>query len=101
MIAFETFLLGLMIISTFTSLVTEAIKKILSEHNKTYSANTLAGMVSAVLSVGISVGYFVWTGTAFTSQSIICIIAMVVLSWLCSMIGYDKVVGVIGQFKNK
>lgn len=100
MIGFETFLFGLMIISTLTGLVTEAIKKILTESNKKYSANTVAGITSAVLSTAVSVGYIVFTSGSFTGQVAVCIVAMVFLSWLCAMIGYDKVVGVMGQFKN-
>lgn len=100
MVGFETFLLGLMIISTLTSLVTEAIKKIMTDSNKKYSANAVAGIVSAVLSTAVSVGYMVLTNVAFSAQAIVYIVAMVFMSWLCAMIGYDKVVGVIGQFKN-
>lgn len=99
MIGFETFLFGLMIISTLTSLVTEAVKKILVESNKKCSPNTLAGISSAVLSTAVSVGYIVFTGAPFTGQIVVCIVAMVFLSWLCAMVGYDKVVGLIGQFK--
>lgn len=99
MIGFEIFLLGLMITSTLTGLVTEAIKKIMVEHNKQYNANTLAGIVAAGLSAVISAGYIVLTNGVFTAQTIVYIIAMVFMSWLCSMVGYDKVVGVIGQFK--
>lgn len=99
MVGFETFLLGLMITSTLTGLVTEAIKKIMAEHNKKYSANTLAGVVAACLSAVISAGYIVFTNGVFTAQTIVCIIAMVFMSWLCSMVGYDKVIGVMGQFK--
>ena len=55
MVNIETFMLGLLIISTFTSLVTEAIKKTLSEHGITYYANTLAGIIATVLSAAIGV----------------------------------------------
>lgn len=93
MVSFEVFLLGLMIVSTLTSLVTEAVKKILTEYNVTYRANTLAGIVSAVLSASIGTGYTLVTGNSFTAQTIVCIIALVFLSWLCAMVGYDKVIG--------
>lgn len=93
MINFEIFLAGLMIVSTLTGLVTEAIKKILVEYNVKYRANTLAGIVSAVLSAAVGVGYVVFISGQFTVQVIICIIALVFLSWLCSMVGYDKVIG--------
>lgn len=99
MVNIETFMLGLLIISTFTSLVTEAIKKILSEHGITYYANTLAGIIATVLSAAIGVGYVVITGAGFTAQTIVVIITMVFVSWMCSMVGYDKVVQAIKQFK--
>lgn len=96
MVNFEFFLLGLMVVSTLTGLVTEALKKILAEHNKAYHANTVAGIVSSVLSVAVGVGYAIFTSTSFTAQFVVCLVALVFMSWLCAMVGYDKVVG---QFK--
>lgn len=95
MISLETFLLALMIVSSGTGLVTEAIKKILAEHEVKYSPNTLAGIVATVLSIAIGVGYIVFTGTPFTAQVMVCLIALIVMGWLCAMVGYDKVVGQI------
>ena len=76
MIPFEIFLLGALIVSTVTGLVTEALKKILIEHKWNYHANTLAGAVA-----------------------IVQMVVLVFISWLCSMVGYDKVVQAIKQFK--
>lgn len=95
MVTIDVFLIGLMIVSTFTGLVTEAVKKILSEFHVKYRANTLAGIVAAILSIALGVGYIVISGIGFSSQIIVCIIAQVFLSWLCAMVGYDKVVEVI------
>jgi hypothetical protein len=92
----EVFLLGLMIVSIFTSLVTEALKKIFVEYNVNYRANTLAGIVATVLSAIAGVGYIIFCELSFTPQIIICILGLIFMSWLCSMVGYDKV---IGQFK--
>lgn len=99
MVNTETFMLGLLIVSTLTGLVTEAIKKILSERGITYYANTLAGVIATVLSAAIGVGYVVLTGVGFTAQTIVGIIMMVFVSWLCSMVGYDKVIQAIKQFR--
>jgi uncharacterized membrane protein YesL len=99
MITFEVFLLGLLIVSTFTSLVTEAVKTILKEYDKKFHANTLAGIVAAVLSAAVGVGYLLIAGISFTAQTIACIFALIFLSWLCAMVGYDKVIQVISQFK--
>lgn len=101
LINLETFILGLLVVSTLTGLVTEAMKKIFLEHNVSYQANTLAGIVSMVLSAAISVAYIVITNSAFTSQVIVYLITMVFMSWLCAMIGYDKVIQTISQFKTK
>lgn len=99
MVNLDIFLMGLMITSTLTGLATEAVKTVLAEHNHPYHANTLAGLVSLVLSVAVSAGYIVITNTTVTSQIAVYIIAMVFLSWLGSMVGYDKVIQAIGQFK--
>lgn len=99
MINFEMFLFGLLITSTITSLTTEALKKLFAEHNKAVPSNTLAGVVSLVLSVAIGVGYVIMTGITFTAQVIMCIVGLVFMSWLCAMVGYDKVIQAVGQFK--
>lgn len=99
MINVEVLLLGLLITSTLTGLVTEAVKNILTEHNVAYRANTLAGLVSLILSAAIGVGYVIIAGTGFTSQIIVCLIGLVFMSWLCAMVGYDKVIQAISQFK--
>lgn len=91
MISFEIFLLGLMIVSTFTSLVTEAVKKILVAHNVKYHADCLAGIVAAILSAVIGVGYVILTNSTFNTQVVVCILAMIFMGWLCAMVGYDKV----------
>ena len=96
---FENFLLGLLISSTLTGLVTEAIKKILTEYNVNYRANTLAGIVAFVLSAAIGIGYMIMFSIAFTAQTIIALIALAFMSWLGAMVGYDKLVQAIGQFK--
>ena len=98
MITMDIFLLGLMIVSTLTGLTTEAVKKIFTEYGIAYRANTVAGIVAAVLSIGVAVGYLIIAGIAFSAAIVVCVIALVFMSWLCSMVGYDKV---IGLFKNK
>ena len=101
-ITFETFLTGLMIISGLTGLVTEAVKKILDEHGvKHVASNTLAGIVAAVLSVLIGVGYVIIAAIPFTAQIVVCLVALMLLSWLCAMVGYDKVLGCFSKTGDK
>lgn len=98
MVNFEIFLLGMLITSTLTSLVTEAVKKILTEYNKTFPSNTLVGVVSLILSAAIGTGYIILTNTAFTASVAVYLVVLVFASWLCAMVGYDKVVQAISQF---
>lgn len=95
----EVFLLLLLIISTLTGLVTEAIKKWMQERNKKYYANALAGYVATALSVAVGASYIILTQAALNAQMAVYLIALVFLSWLSAMIGYDKVVQAIAQFK--
>lgn len=100
MISLQVFLLGLMIVSTLTGLSTEAVKTMLDEYGKTYRSNTLAGMIALVLSLVVGIGYVVLFETGFTVQAIVCIVALIFMSWLCAMVGYDKVIQAIGQFQS-
>ena len=99
MISLHVFMLGVLITSTLTGLATEAIKKLLAEHSKNYYANTLAGIVSVILSVAIGIGYMMLSSISFNSQTIVYLVALIFISWLCAMVGYDKVVQAISQFK--
>ena len=57
----EIFLLGLMIVSIFTGLFTEGIKKLLDEMTVKYHSNFLAGGVAVVLSALVGAGYLILT----------------------------------------
>lgn len=98
---FQIFTTGLMVVSLLTGLVTEAIKKIMDENGKTYKANTLAGIVSVILAPASCMFYAINTSMAFNEQFITGVIALTFMSWLCSMVGYDKVVQTFAQFKVK
>lgn len=100
MMSIETFLMLLLTVSILTGLVTEGIKKLADEASKTYKPNLLAGGVSVVLSAFVSVGYLILTETKFTDKMAVVLIALILLSWLCSMLGYDKVIQSIMQIKN-
>lgn len=96
----EVILLGLLVVSTLTGLATEAIKKIMNDYGKTYKANTIAGVVSLVISLAVSVGYSVVNEINIANGTfIVCVVSLVFLSWLCAMVGYDKVIQSISQFK--
>ncbi len=96
---FEIFMFGLLVVSVLTGLFTEAIKGWLSERGKKFYCNALAGYVAAGLSVLVSAGYLIITETAFNLKMAVYLIALVLLSWLAAMVGYDKVIQSITQFK--
>ena len=89
----------LLLTSTVTSLIVEALKKVLNENNMKYKPNTLAGIVSAVCGAFFFVGGQILQGNALSLEIGISAVCGVVLSWLCSMLGYDKVMQTILQFK--
>lgn len=90
----------LLIISTFTGLATEAIKKILDAKNVNYSSNILAGIVAVVLSV-IYGGFVAVSEMEITTALIVKLICLVFLSWLSAMVGYDKVKQAIKQISGE
>ena len=96
----QFFTTGLLLVSAVIGLVTEAAKKILDEFNKTYRSNMLAGIVAVIVSSAFCIGYILYIGGAFTVPVIVEIIAFIFVSWLCAMVGYDKVIQTITQFKS-
>ena len=95
----QFFVTALVLMSAIVGLTTEAVKMILDERNIKYYANALAGIVSMVMSSAAGIAYLVLTGTAFTAPAIVSIIMFVFANWLCAMVGYDKVIQTIAQFK--
>lgn len=94
----ELFLALLFGVSVFTSLFVEGIKKFMGDKYK-LSSNVLAGVVSIALSVLVSIAYCIFTGVVFNSQLVVILIALILFSWLCAMLGYDKVLQAIMQIK--
>lgn len=95
----EYFLLMLMIVSVFTGLVTEGIKTLLEEAGESYKANLLVGGVAVALSLLVGVAYIILMEAQINSKMAVYLIALVLLSWLSAMVGYDKVIQSIGQIK--
>jgi hypothetical protein len=96
----EVFLFILLIVSAFTGLFTEGIKMLLQELDVPYRANALAGVVAIVLSLLVGSAYIILVAATINAQMVVYLIALVLLSWLCAMVGYDKVIQTITQFKN-
>lgn len=87
----------LLICSAFTGLIVEAIKKMINVKKP----NIVAAIVSVIVGIVVSIGYIYLSHIPFTIDSILYIIGIVVLSWLVSMLGYDKVIQTILQIKER
>ena len=83
----------LTITAAMTSLITEAVKKTV----KTDKPTIVAAIVSVITGIGVPIGYLILNHMAITAQDIVYIVAMVVLTWLCATLGYDKIIEVISQ----
>lgn len=94
----QTVFMLLAITSALTTLATEAVKQSLPE-DAHYSKNVLAGIVAIVIGIAVSIGYCVLTHTQATPEVIVYAVCLVALSWICAMVGYDKVVQTIAQMK--
>jgi len=95
----ELFATALVVVSVLTSLMVEAVKKILDEKKVEYKPNILAMITSVIISVAVIIGYVLYSGIAFTVQVAVVGVALVVLSFLCATLGYDKVIQTINQIK--
>lgn len=93
----STFMFAVLVVSTLTGLMTSAVKRALSDFNVTPKPNLLAGVCSFILSAASSVGYAIYTGIEINAQYIVLCVALVFVSWLCAMLGYDKVAQTLGQ----
>lgn len=85
--------------AAFTGLVTEAVKKMIGE--KEYSVNLLAAIVSVIVAGGVSAWYIIMHDISLDAKVWTQIVALVILSWLCAMNGFDKVKQTIMQLVGK
>ena len=97
----ELFVTALIAVSLLTSLTVEGLKKLLSDAKKNCKPNVLAAIVSVCWAVLATVLYVIYFNVEVTSQVIVAGIALVILSFLCSTCGYDKVIQTLKQITTK
>lgn len=90
------FLIMLLACSILTTLTVEAIKKMFT-NGEARKANIIAAIVAVVLAIVIGIGYAIIFAVVVNIQYAAFIIALCFLSWLCAMVGYDKVIQAIAQ----
>lgn len=97
----EIFLMLLAFFAVVTSLATEAVKKLLDSLHVAYASNIVV-LILAIFIGGVgTASFYVINDIAWTSTNIICVFLMVCANWMCSMVGYDKVMQAITQFKGQ
>ena len=85
--------------ATVAGLFTEAIKKAYQNAGKQYSPNVIALIDSvAVGGLGTAAAYML-LGIPWTVNNVICLVLMMVVVWLASMLGYDKIMQLLEQVK--
>ena len=101
MMTIESFMSMLFAVSVATGIVTQAVKNFLDGFNLTYSSNIVAGITSVVVGGFTFYGYTLYTGVEVNQLLIAVYIAFVVMSWICAMVGYDKVMQAVKQIAGK
>lgn len=92
----HVFLIMLLACSILTTLTVEAIKKMFT-NGEAQKANIIAAIVAVVLAIVIGIGYAIIFAVTVNATYVVLIIALCFLSWLCAMVGYDKVIQAISQ----
>lgn len=91
----DNILIPLVICCAITTLATEAMKNQLGNYK--IPNNVLCGAMSIIVSVIISIGYTVLNHISFNIETLVSIVALILLNWLCAMTSYDKVIQTINQ----
>lgn len=97
MMNLSAFIFLLTICSTMTGLITEAIKKMVTVKEP----NLVAGIVSVFTAAIVGLGYVILNDIAIDLTVIMAIVVLIIFSWLCAMLGYDKVIQTITQIKGE
>ena len=95
-----TFLMLLSSFSVLSGLVTEGIKKLISD-KANMSYNIVALVVALVIGGVGSAVYYQLNAIPFNLNNIIYLVLMGLASGLCSMVGFDKIKQAVEQITSK
>ena len=95
-----TFLMLLSSFSVLSGLVTEGIKKLISD-KANMSYNIIALVVALVIGGAGSAVYYQLNAIPFNLNNIIYLVLMGLASGLCSMVGFDKIKQAVEQIVGK
>ena len=89
----------LTILVACNALITQAIKVAFDKSGKKYSSNLIALITSIVIGGLGSIIAYIFLGITFNIYSIICIPLFIIVIWVGSMVGFDKIFQLIEQIK--
>ena len=95
-----TFLMLLSSFSVLSGLVTEGIKKLISD-KANMSYNIIALVVALVIGGAGCAVYYQLNAIPFNLDNIIYLVLMGLASGLCSMVGFDKIKQAVEQITSK
>ena len=95
-----TFLMLLSAFSVLSGLVTEGIKKLISD-KANMSYNIIALVVALVIGGVGSAVYYQLNAIPFNLNNVIYMVLMGLASGLCSMVGFDKIKQAVEQLSGK
>lgn len=82
-----------------TMLLTQAIKQFYYNRGTEASPNIIA-LINALVVGGLGTAFaYMLLGLPWTVNNILCLIAMIILVWMGSMIGYSKILETFQQFQ--
>lgn len=87
------------VFATATSLITEAVKKLLDSKGVKYASNIVVCIIAAVVGIGGTAAYYALTSIPFSGANVVAMILMGCAVAVGSMVGYDKVIQAIKQMK--
>ena len=97
----EAFLALMLTCAIVTSLVTEAVKMFLDSVNVKYVSNVVVLIISVVVGGAISTIHCMMNLDLQLNNQIVFTAIVIVANWLVAMLGYDKIIQTITQFKSK
>jgi len=93
------FIVILTIGASVSSLMTEAIKKAFIDAGKDFSANLIALVNALLIGCGGTAACYCFLDIPWSANNISCLFLMALCVWIAEMVGYDKVIQLIGQIK--
>ena len=97
MLTFESFVAAVGACAIITGLLTEAAKKILGKSGEKYSPNVIAAVCAIAVGLAVDACSLIFFDIPVNAKTICAGICLIFASWLCAMVGYDKVKQAISQ----